>query len=664
MDIYISSVTLSGVALDGENPLPYFSDPAQDRPLTHDGTFLTEDECLFGFQTGKRVLPYAMQDRYTRDRRPRTIKTIVLENENLKAVFLPEYGARLYSLFDKRRGREILYKNEMLQFGNLSQRNAWFSGGIEFNFGHSGHSALTCSSLFAAEVQGPEHSFLRFYEYERTTGAFYQLDFHLPDKAETLDMYVRLQAAEGRQVPTYWWTNTAVRQTARCRVFSGTDRVLFNLPRPPGSPDSVPCFAAGSMPKLRIFDGDCSYPAQMDLSCEYFFQNSEACEPWEAVGYEDGRLFFEASTQPLRYRKMFCWGTHAGGRRWQSFLNAPEDTSYIEVQAGIAPTQLHGAFLLANEAIEFTQSFGECDLPEGCLELEWSKAAKIAEDAVRKQLPHKDLLERHGCYGEWADISVKQLYHAGSGWGALESARLAKKGLKAPLGIYFPGFTLNAGQLPWLELLEKGILPEHDPREPALWMTGEGWSLLLEASLLLPGGRHWESLLHLGVMYMENFEAEKARKAWEESIELTPSAYAWRNLSRLYIRDDKLKEAINCMEQAIALPGVRDPAFAEEYLSLLMSDGQYQCAWDFFNGMEPERCSDRAGIIMCRAALELNKDDYLEKFFNTEHAVIQEGEDVLTNIWFAWQARLRGESETDTRHRVKMPEKIDFRMST
>jgi len=80
--------------------------------------------------------------------------------------------------------------------------------------------------------------------------------------------------------------------------------------------------------------------------------------------------------------------------------------------------------------------------------------------------------------------------------------------------------------------------------------------------------------------------------------------------------------------------------------------------------MEPERRSDRAGIILCRAALELNRDDYLEKFFDTEHAVIQEGEDVLTNVWFAWQARLWGESETDTRHRVKMPEKIDFRMST
>lgn len=663
MKIYVSSITLSGVALGGENPLPCFCDSVQNRPLTHDGTFSAEDEYLFGFQTGKRVLPYTMQDRYTRNRSPQTIKTIVLENENLKAVFFPEYGARLYSLFDKRYNREVLYKNEMLQFGNLSQRNAWFSGGIEFNFGHYGHSALSSSPLFAAEVQGHEHSFLRFYEYERTTGAFYQMDFHLPDGAETLDMFVRLSAAENCDVPTYWWTNTAVRQTERCRVFSGTDKVLFNLPRPANAPDSLACFASGNMPSLNIFDGDCSYPSQIDLSCEYFFQNDANSEPWEAVAYEDGRFFFEASTQPLRYRKMFCWGKHPGGRRWQSFLNSPKNTSYLEIQAGIAPTQLHGAYLHYGEPVEFTQSFGECALPNGCFESEWIKSAKIAERAVREHLPHKALLERHERYRKCAEVPIRRLFHAGSGWGALECARLAKKGIHPPQGIPFSDFSIRKEQLPWLSLLETGILPEHSPHEPAAWMTGTAWMKRLEASLELPGGRHWESLLHLGVMYMENLDAQGARKAWEESLALRPSAVAWRNLSQFYIRENHLEQAISCMEQAILLFGLQDTAYCEEYLYLLVSNGRYQSAWDYFHTLELNQRSDRAEIILCRAALELNQNDYLKAFFDTEHAVIREGEDVLTHVWFAWQARLLGINEVEVRRTVQMPEEIDFRMN-
>ena len=47
------------------------------------------------------ILPYKMQDNYTRTLKPKTYKAAILENEYLKAEFLPEYGGRLYSLYDK-----------------------------------------------------------------------------------------------------------------------------------------------------------------------------------------------------------------------------------------------------------------------------------------------------------------------------------------------------------------------------------------------------------------------------------------------------------------------------------------------------------------------------------------------------------------------------------
>ncbi|NLL69765.1 MAG: hypothetical protein GX238_01390 [Epulopiscium sp.] len=62
--------------------------------------------------------------------------------------------------------------------GNLAFRNAWFSGGIEWNCGVVGHHPYTCSPLFIATLTGDEGTpVLRMYEFERIRCATYQIDF-------------------------------------------------------------------------------------------------------------------------------------------------------------------------------------------------------------------------------------------------------------------------------------------------------------------------------------------------------------------------------------------------------------------------------------------------------------------------------------------------------
>ena len=78
----------------------------------------------------------------------------MLENEYLKATFLPEVGGRLISLFYKPLERELLHRNPVFQPANLAIRNAWFSGGIEWNIGQFGHTFTTCSPLFAGVIRG------------------------------------------------------------------------------------------------------------------------------------------------------------------------------------------------------------------------------------------------------------------------------------------------------------------------------------------------------------------------------------------------------------------------------------------------------------------------------------------------------------------------------
>ena len=142
--------------LGAENPLPGFRDPKHDMSVPIDASVPAEDRRYLGWEVGYRVLPYRIQDGYDRDKKPRTFHGLVLENEILKATFLPELGGRLVSLVHKPTHRELLDCNPVFQPANLAIRNAWFSGGIEWNASHFGHHFLTCSPVFAARVETTE----------------------------------------------------------------------------------------------------------------------------------------------------------------------------------------------------------------------------------------------------------------------------------------------------------------------------------------------------------------------------------------------------------------------------------------------------------------------------------------------------------------------------
>src|SRR5206468_1078732 len=141
-----------------------------------------EDRRYLGWQTAWRALPYRMQDGYNRNKRVQGLPSLVLENEMLRATFLPGLGGRLASLYQKAAGRELLSRNPVFQPANLALRNAWFSGGIEWNpGGPPGHHYLTCSPVFAARVEGPDGApILRIYEWDRVQRFPWQIDFHLP----------------------------------------------------------------------------------------------------------------------------------------------------------------------------------------------------------------------------------------------------------------------------------------------------------------------------------------------------------------------------------------------------------------------------------------------------------------------------------------------------
>lgn len=672
-----ATLTLPGSPLRGENPLPPLSPRSFGVPATR-GEFPEEIKKDLGSVT--RIMPYGLQDRYSRETRPITFRTVTLENSFLCAVVLPECGCRLWSLYDKRLRRELVMSNPVFRPGNLAIRNAWLSGGIEWNFGTLGHHAFTCDDVFCAALKDEAgDDFLRFYEYERSKECVWQVDLHLPEDSPLLYSHVKIFNPNAHDVTTYWWTNIAIPGDG-VRVLSS-------------SPDVIVAADGGlsyeKLPFISPFPGkDLSYPENAGRSFDYFYQAPDGAKSaWQCGVYPDGFAFFDRSTAPLLYHKMFCWGNHRAGDRWQEFLSRPGSGRYVEIQSGIARSQMHDRIFPAEGTLEWTQCYGGGLFdPAALRDSAFSDAAAAFSAALDGVLSEDALLGRDSIFARDALISTPEgkLIHSGSGFGALEARRREKSGLPPlPPSVCFPAFTLGKKQYDWLTLLETGSLPDHSPDEPeASFMVSPKWMPLLEAA---PDTPYKHRLL--GTMYYEQFDRShisaqaddpEAMRAWSDRAkaewELDGSAWSLRNLVRWHIAFGSPETAAEYYERVFALPAaMSDFAFAAEYLALLSSLGRWDRAWALYESLpEDIQKADRVTLSAALPALRLKKLDFIGELFGREYADIREGECSLTDIWFEYSARLLAEKRglpfsdglvQEAKKLCPPPYAIDFRMS-
>ena len=646
-------LTISGAPLLGESPLPKFRErkPTVPKQL---GDFPSKYQegagCLF------KVLPYTVQDRFDRRREQLKLKCLVLENEYLRAEFLPEYGGRLHSLYDKEKGENLLFTNTVIQPGNLAIRNAWLSGGIEWNIGSIGHTYTTCDNVFCARLEdGEGNTFIRIYEFERLKSIFWQVDFHLPEGSRHLLTHVKLINPFPTDTTTYWWSNVAVPTRGKTRILASGKKVISFI-------DGE--MAYETLPDLKAMPGDVSYTDVATRSFDFFIMpNSDEECTWEAAAYDTGTVLYERSTAPLSYKKLYVWGSHIAGVHWQDFLSETGKGNYAEIQAGIAPTQLHDKLFPKGSTYEWTQVFGGTRAEaDKVYAPDYLEAVAYLGRIIDSEMSEEAILEIDKRLKALAEMPVTQdkLVHTGSGFGAVEAVRMAKDGDGTPpISMCFPEFTIGKKEYPWYNLITRGTLPAESERYVLpTFMVSDKWLSHIKKSLECEGGRSWYSLYQYGIAVYEGTDNTKyatdaytdfdrderaaiAEAAWLESISLSPSHFTYRALAVLEIQQGNLDKAEEYYALAMKEPGAYDDyALTNEYIELLCKLGSYTTAWEEYS-RAPEwiRLVDRVRVSVSRAAVKLDKYDFLEGFFEEQHYSIREGEEVLTNVWFEYCAR-------------------------
>ena len=565
------------------------------------------------------VLPYLLQDDYSRELVPRETSVAVLENSYLRAVVLLELGGRLWSLEDKVGGRELLYNNDRIQLANLGLRNAWFPGGVEWNLGTTGHTALTCSPVHAVSLELPDGApGLRIYEWERMRDLVYQVDFMLGPRSRHLGVDVTVTNPNAHPVPAYWWSNIAVASSAGARVVTPSRSAFeFTYTR---RLQRVPVPGSGGL--------DLSYPDAAPRTADHFFELEPGKLPWIAAVDAAGAGLLQVSSGRLRGRKLFTWGTTPGGRRWQEFLTG-STASYFEIQAGLTRTQLEHVPLGPGESWSWSEVYGPVSVPAEAVHGDWLDAIECMESAIAEAGIHAVLDERPGAEHDQQGAPL----HTGSGWGALESLRREVMGEEPSPVIdrLFPRSSLGEDQQPWVALLETGAVPAGTPRS---FVVAKPWSDLLEGA-----AEEAAAMLQRGVVRWHAGHREAALEAWEAAYALQPDSWlAVRNLAAASgLMGEPQRSAEQYLRALALMPDVAQLRL--EVVEALIAANRFPEAVALAQAAPASSFAGRFRFLQAWAAVLHGEVRLAESILERglEVADLREGEDSLSDLWLLCQ---------------------------
>ena len=273
------------------------------------------------------VYPYPMQTDITTDKVPVKYRVVILENDYIRVLILPDVGGRVYAAHDKTNGDfDFIYHNHVVKPGLVALRGAWLSGGIEWNFPTRGHNVHTFSPVQYKVVKGDDGSvtcvvgtreWVRRMKWAVATTVY-------PDRSCFRNRVLLLNPTLTHN-NGYFWANAAVHAWPDTKVsFPPAEYTYAGRRR---NPQPWPIYRGKDLGWYKnthhAFDYFCGTPA--DYVAAY---NHE---------HQCGSVHV-ASRHDSFGKKFWTWGIARSGLIWEGILT-DQDGQYIELQSGRLLTQ-------------------------------------------------------------------------------------------------------------------------------------------------------------------------------------------------------------------------------------------------------------------------------------------------------------------------------------
>ena len=306
-------------------------------------------------RTSGRTYPAAATVEIQREKKiDRAYTAVVLENEYLEVVVLPELGGRIYSAKDKRTGYDFFYKQHVIKPALIGCLGNWVSGGLEFNwpFHHRPSTFMPVDYTLERGEDGSATVWLSEHDpMERMKG---MVGVTLRPGTAVLETHMKLANRTPVSRSFLWWENAAVPVNPHYRIFFPPDvtYVHFHYKR------SVSSFPVAQ----GVFNGismkhhpDISWHGETKQPTSYFSAPSQ----YDFFGGYDESIrrgvVHVADHHISIGKKMFTWAYNQLSSSWERALT-DTDGAYAELMAGsYSDNQPDFAWLGAYEEKTFSQ---------------------------------------------------------------------------------------------------------------------------------------------------------------------------------------------------------------------------------------------------------------------------------------------------------------------
>lgn len=270
-----------------------------------------------------KIYPYWRFRTFSLEPGMQTWKMVVLENDFLRVKIFPEIGGKVWSIFDKTAGRELVYDNDAVKFRDIAHRGPWTSGGIEFNYGVIGH-APSCSTPVDWTTVTRDDGSVSCYigVLEMTSRSRWTVEINLPKDAAFCRTRSIWHNLSSEWQPYYSWANSGVEMSDDMILVLPAGNAIGHI----GELETYPVNENGvdiSIIGNQNYGSDKSY--HMIGSHDQFFGAYYPSSDWASMHWSlrDEKLG----------RKYFTWAQSRQGRIWEGLLTDGRP-QYVELQSG------------------------------------------------------------------------------------------------------------------------------------------------------------------------------------------------------------------------------------------------------------------------------------------------------------------------------------------